>query len=325
MRRSPSDEATSHRGRPRPAPLAPLSPSSAAGTPGAGTPSATEATAGCPVPVGGSRVRVERGASGGGRPDARACLSPVPGTAPRAADSPASPGESGAWSPPADASPRRAHLASADGGLFAVRFFDCGSNHFHGRGITRRRLLVPANLRGHGFPADRSRRRLGPGEFPVQRADEPGDQPRVAAEVPQPPGARSRTEINPRLRLRVEFDADHHVARPAEKVPPRQGLDDAFLLVPPAGMPARKFTANEVEGGFPYLGEGNGIGAAHETPIGGVGRRSGSSRHKRALETTGKREFLAQPVPPGRSGWRNGGNSQRLILRWSASEFHPTG
>ncbi len=212
---------------------------------------------------------------------------------------------------------------SADGGLFAVAFVDCGSNHLHGCGITRRRLGVPVNLRGQGFPAGPSRRRLGPGEFPVQRADERADEPRVAAEVPQPRGARSRTEVHPRLRLRVESDADHHVARAAGKAPPRKGLNDAFLLVPPAGMPARQFTANQVESGFPYLSEGNGIGAANETAIGGVGRRSGSRRQKRALETSGKREFLAQPVPPGRPGWRNRGNSQRLILRWSASEFHP--
>ena len=325
MRRSPSDEATGHRGRPAPTPLAPLPSSSAAGSPGAGRRSATDATAGCPVPVGGSRVRVESGASGCGRLGARAVLSPVAGPAARASDSPAGPGEARTGSPPADASPRSARAMSADGGRFAVPFLDCGSNHLHGRGITRRRLVVSGNLRGHGFLAGRSRRRLGPGEFPVQCADEGADQPRVAAEVPEPPGARSRTEIHPRLRLHVESDADHHVARAAGEAPPRQGVDDAFLLVPPAGMPARQFTANEIEHGFPYLSKGNGIGPAHETRIGGVGRRSGISRHKRALETIGKREFLAQPVPPGRPGWRNRGNSQRLILRWSASDFHSAG
>ena len=326
MRRSPWDEARGNRGRTPPTPLAPLPSSSAAGTPGAGCRSATDAMAGRPVPVGGSRVRVESGASGGGRLGARSVPSPVAGPAARAADSPASPGEAGTGSPPADASPRRARQMSVDGGgLFAVPFFGCGSNHLHGRGITRRRLVVSGKLRGHGFLAGWSRRRLGPGELPVQRADEGADQPRVAAEVPQPPGARSRTEIHPRLRLHVEPDADHHVARAAGKAPPRQGVDDAFLLVPPAGMPARQFTANEIEHGFPYLSERNGIGPAHETRIGGVGRCSGSRRHKRALETIGKREFLAQPVPPWRPGWRNRGNSQRLILRWSASDFHSAG
>ena len=325
MRRSPSDEATGRRGRPAPTPLAPLPSSSAAGAPGAGCRPATDAAAGCPVPVGSSRVRVESGASGCGRLGARAVLSPVAGPAARAADCPASPGEAGTGSPPADASPRGASAMSADGGLFAVPFFDCGSNQLHGRGITRRRLGVPANLRQHGFLAGRSRRRLARGEFPVQRADEPPDQPRVAAEIAQPLVARSRAEVHPRLRLHVESDADHHVARAAGEAPPRQRMDDAFLLVPPAGMPARQFTANEIEHGFPYLSERNGIGPTHETRIGGVGRRSGSRRHKRALETTGKREFLAQPVPPGRPGWRNRGNSQRLILRWSASEFHSAG
>ena len=325
MRRSPSDEATGRRGRPAPTPLAPLPSSSAAGASGAGCRSATDATAGCPVPVGGSRVRVESGASGGGRLGARSVPSPVAGPAARAADSPASPGEAGTGSAPAGASARRARGASADGGLFAVPFFDCGSNHHHRRGITRRRLGVSATLSGHGFHAGGRRRRLGPGEFPVQCADEGADQPSVAAEVPEPPGARSRTEIHPRLRLHVESDADHHVARAAGKPPSRQGVDDAFLLVPPAGMPARQFTANEIEHGFPYLSERNGIGPAHETRIGGVGRCSGSRRHKRALETIGKREFLAQPVPPWRPGWRNRGNSQRLILRWSASDFHSAG
>ena len=167
-------------------------------------------------------------------------------------------GTPGTGSPPAGSSPRRARAMSADGGLFAVP------------------------------PAGRSGRCRGPGEFPVQRADERADEPGVAAEVPQPRGARSRTEVHPRLRLRVEPDADHHVARAARKVPPREGLNDAFLLVPPAGVPARQFTANQVESGFPYLSEGNGIGAAHETAIGGVGRCSGSRRQKRALETTGK-------------------------------------
>lgn len=310
MRRSPSDEATGRRGRPAPTPLAPLPSSSAAGASGAGCRPATDATAGCPVPVGSSRVRVESGASDCGHLGTRAVLSPVAGPAALAADSPAGPGEARTGSPPADASPRRARPASVDGGLFAV---PC------------RRLVVPANVRGHDFLADRSRRRLGQGELPVQCADEGADQPRVAAEVPQPLRARSRADIHPRLRLYVESDADHHVARAAGKAPPRQGVDDAFLLVPPAGMPARQFTANEVEHGFPYLSEGNGIGPAHETRIGGVGRRSGSRRHKRALETTGKREFLAQPVPPWRPGWRNRGNSQRLILRWNASEFHSAG
>lgn len=321
-----------HRGRLRPSSplpdlhrrlsLAPPPPSSA-WTPGAGSPSGTGTAAGCPAPVRGGQPGV---ASGAGRSlGLRALLSPVAGTAARAAASSAGMGAPRTGSLPAGVSPRRARLASADGGLLAVPFLDRGSERFHGCEISRRALGVPANPGRNGFPAGRSRRRLAPCEFPVQRADEPADQPRVAAEVPQPPGARSRTEIHPRLRLRVEFDADHHVARAAGKAPPRQGLDHAFLLVPPAGMPARQFTANEVEGGLPYLSEGNGIGAAHETPIGGVGRRSGSSRHKRALETTGKREFLAQPVPPWRPGWRNRGNSQRLILRRSASEFHSAG
>lgn len=325
MRRSPWDEARGTRGGPAPTPLAPLPSSSAAGTPGAGRRSATDATAGCPVPVGSSRVRVESGASGGGRLGARSVLSPVAGPAAWAADSPAGPGESGTGSPPAGASARRARAASADSGLFAVPCFDCGSNHLHWCGLTRRRLGVPANLRGHGFLAGRSGRRLRPGELPVQRSDERADEPRVAAEVPQSLGARSRTEIHPRLRLLVESDANHDIARAAGKAPPRKGVNDAFLLVPPAGMPARQFTANEVESSFPYLGERDGIGAAHETAIGGVGRRSRSRRHKRALETIGKREFLAQPVPPGRPGWRNRGNSQRLILRWSASDFHSAG
>ena len=325
MRRLPWDEARGTRGGPAPTPLAPLPSSSAAGTPGAGGRSATDATAGCPATVGSSRVRVESGASGGGRLGARAVLSPIAGPAARAADSPAGPGEAGTGSPPADASSRSARAMTADGGLFAVPFFDCGSNQLHGRGITRRRLGVSANRRGRGFLAGGRRRRLRPGEFPVQCADEGTDQPRVAAEVSQPPGARSRTDIHPRLRLHVESDADLHVARAAGKAPPCEGVDDAFLLVPPAGMPARQFTANEVEHGVPYLSEGYGIGPAHETRIGGVGRRSGISRHKRALETIGKREFLAQPVPPGRPGWRNRGNSQRLILRWSASDFHSAG
>ena len=325
MRRSPWDEARGTRGGPAPTPLAPLPSSSAAGTPGAGCRSATDATAGWPATVGSSRVRVESGASGCGRLGARAVLSPVAGPAARAADSPAGPGESGTGSPPAGASARRARAMSADGGLFAVPFFDRGYNHFHGRGITCRRLVVSSSVRRHGFPPGRDQRRLGPGQLPVQRSDERADQPRVAAEVPQSLGARSRTEIHPRLRLLVEPDADHHVARAAGEAPPRQGVDDAFLLVPPAGMPARQFTANEVEHGVPYLSEGYGIGPAHETRIGGVGRRSGSSRHKRALETIGKREFLAQPVPPWRPGWRNRGNSQRLILRWSASDFHSAG
>ena len=324
MRRSPSDEATGNGGRTAPTPLAPLPSSSAAGTPGAGCRSATDATAGWPATVGSWRAPVESGVSGGS-PAMRAIFSPVAGTAAGAAAAPASPGEAGTGSPPADASPRSARAMPADGGLFAVPFFGCGSNHFHGCGLTRRGLGVSANLRGHGFLAGGRRRCLAPGEFPVQCADEGADQPRVAAEVPQPPGARSRTDIHPRLRLHVEPDADHHVARTAGEAPPREGVDDAFLLVPPAGMPARQFTANEVEHGVPYLSEGNGIGPAHETRIGGVGRRSGISRHKRALETIGKREILAQPVPPGRPGWRNRGNSQRLILRWSASDFHSAG
>ena len=204
----------------------------------------------------------------------------------------------------------------------AFPFRDRGFSHFRGRGSARRRLGVPADPRGRGFLAGRSRRRLGLGEFPVQPADERADEPSIAAEVPHAPGARSRTEIHPRLRLRVESDTDHHVARAAGKAPPRKSLNDAFLLVPPASMPAGQLTANEVEGGLPYPGEGNGVGAAHETPIGGVGRRSGRGRQKRALETIGKGEFLIQPVLPGRPGWRNGGSAQRFILRWSASEFH---
>ena len=166
------------------------------------------------------------------------------------------------------------------------------------------------------------RGRQGAGQFPVQRGDERADEPCVAAEVPQPPGARSRTEVHPRLRLRVERDADHHVAPTAGNVPPRKGLDDAFLLVPPAGMPARQFASYQVECAIPHTRERDGIGAAHETPVDGVGRRPGGSLRKRALEAIGKRDFLAQPFPPGRPGSRNRGDSQRIILRWRAHEFH---
>ena len=227
-------------------------------------------------------------------------------------------------SSPAGVSPWCVGTPSAELGPIAIAF-NGGSSDFHRRGVIRRGLEVPAGLLGERFLADRSRGRPGPGELPVQRGDERADEPRVAAEVPQLSGARSRTEIHPRLRQLVESDADHHVARAAGKVPPRKGLDHAFLLVPPAGMPARQLTSNEIEGGIPDVSEGDGIGAAHETPIGGVGRCAGGSRHKRALQTTGKREFLAQPFPPGRPRSRNRGTSQRIILRWRAYEFHSTG
>ena len=317
MPRSPSDDAD----RPPPTRLAALAPTGAS-NPGAGSPSAS-AAGGCPVAVGGAGLGVGRGDCCCGGPGGRSVPSAVAGPTARTAASPAGMGASRTGSSPAAVSPWLPGTRSADPRSIAIAS-DNGSGDFHGCGIIRRGLGVPAGVRGEGLFANRSRRRPGPGDLPVQRGDERADQPRVAAEVAHPPGARSRTEVHPRLRLCVECDADRHVARAAGDVPPRKGLDDAFLLVPPAGMPARQFASNEVEGGIPYTREGDGIGAAHETPVGGVGRCSGGSRRKRALETTGEREFLAQPVPPGRPGSRNRGDSQRIILRWRAHDFHST-
>ena len=318
MPRSPSDDAD----RPPPTRLAPLPPTSGASDPGAGSPSPS-AAGGCPVAVGGAGLGVGRGDCGGGRPGGRSVPSAVAGTTARTAASPAGMGASRTGSSPAAVSPGLPGTRSADPRPIAIAF-DNGSGDFHGCGIIRRGLGVPAGVRGEGLFANRSRRRPGPGDPPVQRGDERADQPRVAAEVTQPPGARSRMEVHPCLRLRVECDANHHVARAAGDVPPRKGLNDAFLLVPPAGMPARQVASNEVEGGIPYTREGDGIGAAHETPVGGVGRCSGGRRRKRALETTGEREFLAQPVPPGRPGSRNRCTPQRIILSWRAHDFHST-
>lgn len=326
MRRSPSDDAD----RPRPTRLAPLPPTSGASDPGTGSPSAS-AAGGCPAAVGGAGLGVgcgdcggAYGAFGGGRSGARTVPSAVAGTKARTAASPAGMGSSRTGSSPDGASPGLPGTRSADPRPIAVALNN-GARDFHGREIiTLRGLGVAAGVLGEGFFVDRSRGRPGAGELPVQRADERADEPRVAAEVSQPPGARSRTEVHPRLRLRVECDADHHVARATGDVPPRKSLDDAFLLVPPAGMPARQVASNEVESGIPYTREGDGIGAAHETPVGGVGRCSGGSRRKRALETTCEREFLSQPVPPGKPGSRNRCTPQRIILRRRAHDFHST-
>lgn len=325
MRRSPSDDAD----RPPPTRLAPL-PTSGASDPGTRSPSAS-AAGGYAVAVGGAGLGVgcgdcggAYGAFGGGHSGARADRAAIAGTTGRTAASPPGMGASRTGSSPDGASPGLPGTRSADSRPIAVAPNN-GASDFHGcETITLRGLGVAAGVLGEGFFGDRSRCRPGTGELPVQRADERADEPRVAAEVPQPPGARGRTEVHPRLRLLVECDADHHVARAAGDVPPRKGLDDAFLLVPPAGMPARQVASNEVEGGIPYTREGDGIGAAHETPVGGVGRCSGRSRRKRALETTCDREFLAQPVPPGRPGSRNRCTPQRIILRWRAHDFHST-
>ena len=207
---------------------------------------------------------------------------------------------SGAGSTLAGGSASRAGVPPAGAALVGARV--CfGRGGLDGSSIARRGLRALAGIDRDRLVALESpnRRRPRRSEFPVQRGGECADKPGVASEVSQPPGARRRTEIHASLPFLVEPDVDDYIACAAREAPPPEGLDDAYFLIPPAGMPAGQFTANEVESRIPYAREGNRVGTAHETLIGGVGRRSRSGRHKRMLETTRERSFLAQRPPLG--------------------------